>query len=63
LCAQAKGGQTLVSRRVLAAVEDVVTVESIGELTLKGFQRPVPTFNVVEWADASRFTGTPAASQ
>ena len=63
LCAQAKGGQTLVSRRVLAAVEDVATVESIGELTLKGFQRPVPTFNVVEWADASRFTGTPAASQ
>jgi adenylate cyclase len=52
LCAQAKGGQTLVSRRVLAAVEDVVTAESIGDLTLKGFQRPVPTFNIVEWAGA-----------
>ena len=52
LCAQAKGAQTLVSRRVLAAVEDVVTAESIGDLTLKGFQRPVPTFNIVEWAGA-----------
>ncbi len=49
LCAQAKGGQTLVSRRVLAAVEDVATVESIGELTLKGFQRPVPAFNILAW--------------
>jgi len=49
LCAQAKGGQTLVSRRVLAAVEDVATVESIGELTLKGFHRPVPAFNILAW--------------
>ena len=47
LCAQAKGGQTLVSRRVLAAIENLVEVESIGELSLKGFQRPVPTFNVL----------------
>jgi adenylate cyclase len=49
LCAQAKGGQTLVSRRVLAAVEDVATVESIGELTLKGFHRAVPAFNILAW--------------
>jgi adenylate cyclase len=47
LCAQAKGGQTLVSQRVLACVEDIVDFESIGELTLKGFHRPIPTFNII----------------
>jgi class 3 adenylate cyclase/CheY-like chemotaxis protein len=47
LCAQAKGGQTLVSQRVLATVEQVVDFESVGELTLKGFHRPIPAFNVI----------------
>jgi class 3 adenylate cyclase/CheY-like chemotaxis protein len=49
LCAQAKGGQTLVSQRVLSYVEDLVDFESVGELTLKGFHRPIPAFNVVAW--------------
>jgi class 3 adenylate cyclase len=47
LCAQAKGGQTLVSQRVLACVEDMVRAESVGELELKGFHRPVPAFSVL----------------
>ena len=46
LCAQARVGQTLVSQRVLGCVEDLVEAESIGELALKGFHRPVPAFNV-----------------
>jgi class 3 adenylate cyclase len=46
LCAVAKGGQTLVSQRVLAAVEELVNFESVGELSLKGFHRPVPAYNV-----------------
>jgi class 3 adenylate cyclase len=46
LCAQAKGGQTLIPQRMLGCIEDLVEVESIGELTLKGFHRPVPTFDV-----------------
>jgi adenylate cyclase len=49
LCAQAKGGQTLVSQRVFAHVEDAVVAESVGELTLKGFHRPVPAFNLSAW--------------
>lgn len=47
LCDEARGGQILVSQRVYAAVEDLVEVEPSGELTLKGFLKPVPTFNVV----------------
>jgi class 3 adenylate cyclase/CheY-like chemotaxis protein len=47
LCAQAKGGQTLVSQRVLACIDNLVDFESVGELTLKGFHRPVPAYNVL----------------
>jgi class 3 adenylate cyclase len=47
LCAEAKGGQILVTQRVLAGIEDVVEVEPLGERALRGFQRPVTAFNVV----------------
>jgi class 3 adenylate cyclase len=46
LCGEAKAGQILVTRRVLGEIEDVVDADSVGELTLKGFQKPVPAFNV-----------------
>ncbi len=47
LCGEARPGQILVTRRVLAAVEDVATAEPVGELQLKGFLKPVPAFNLV----------------
>jgi class 3 adenylate cyclase/CheY-like chemotaxis protein len=47
LCDQAQGGQILISQRVYAAVEELVQAEPAGELPLKGFHKPVPTFNVV----------------
>jgi class 3 adenylate cyclase len=47
LCGEAKPGQILVSQRVAGGVEGVAAVEPVGELTLKGFQRPVKAFNVV----------------
>ncbi|MFQ5830533.1 MAG: response regulator [Candidatus Methylomirabilia bacterium] len=47
LCDEARGGQILISQRVYAAVEELVNVEPVGELTLKGLQRPVTTYNVV----------------
>jgi class 3 adenylate cyclase len=47
LCGEAKAGQILVSQRVRGAVEAVVEAEPVGDLSLKGFSRPVPTFNVV----------------
>ena len=46
LCGEAKGGQILVSQRVLGFVEEMVVSEAAGALTLKGFQRQVPTFNI-----------------
>jgi class 3 adenylate cyclase len=47
LCDAAKGGQILISQRVFTAVEDLVEVEPVGELDLKGLRRTVPAFNVV----------------
>ena len=48
LCSQAQDGQILISQRVFAAVEELVETEPAGELSLKGFHKPMPTFNVVE---------------
>jgi class 3 adenylate cyclase/CheY-like chemotaxis protein len=46
LCGEAKSGQILVDGRVQAAIESLVEMESAGELTLKGFSRPVAAFDV-----------------
>ena len=47
LCDEARGGQILISQRVYAMVEELVEAEPAGELLLKGFRSPVPTFNVM----------------
>lgn len=46
LCGEAAGGQILVSQRVHGFVSDFVRSEPVGELSLKGFQRPVAAFSV-----------------
>ncbi|MDB5967466.1 MAG: adenylate/guanylate cyclase [Polaromonas sp.] len=51
LCAEATAGQTLVERRVLNCVEDMVESEPIGDLAMKGIPRPVTTFNVLRLLD------------
>jgi len=48
LCAEAKPNQILIAQRLVAAVEDLVEVEPIGDLHLKGFHRPVLPFNVLQ---------------
>ena len=55
LCAEARPWQILLSPRVHATVEEFVTSEPVGELTLRGFSRPVATFNVVG-LDAARIS-------
>jgi class 3 adenylate cyclase len=55
LCAEARPWQILLSPRVHAGVEEFVTSEPVGELTLRGFSRPVATFNVVG-LDAARIS-------
>jgi adenylate cyclase len=52
LSSEAKGGQILLSQRAFAAVEEMVEAESVGELALKGFSRPVPAVNVIALRNA-----------
>jgi adenylate cyclase len=47
LCAEAAAGQILISQRVHAATEDMVTADWVGELALRGFSRPTSAYNVV----------------
>jgi adenylate cyclase len=44
LSTEAKAGQILLGQRTYAAVEDMIAVESAGELELKGISRPVPAY-------------------
>ena len=46
LCDEAQGGQILISQRVHSAVEELVEAEPVGEIALKGFHRPVATYNI-----------------
>jgi adenylate cyclase len=46
LCAEAQAGQVLVSQRVFSAVEDIVVGESVKDLELRGFSRPVRAFSL-----------------
>jgi class 3 adenylate cyclase/CheY-like chemotaxis protein len=46
LCGEAKPGQILLSQRVAGSVEGFAALESVGDLSLKGFQNPVKAHNV-----------------
>jgi class 3 adenylate cyclase len=48
LCAEAQGGQILVSSRVAGAVGALARLEDLGNLELKGLRRPVAAFNVAQ---------------
>jgi adenylate cyclase len=51
LCDEAKPGQILISPRVLMAVEKDITVEPVGDFTLKGIRRPLTAYNVLKAAN------------
>ena len=60
LSAEARAGQILLSQRAYAAVEELVVGEAVGELSLKGFSRPVAAHNVLGLREAA---GTPAVAE
>lgn len=47
LCDQARSGQTLITEGIYAAVQGLAEVEHIGELSFKGFPKPIPVLNVI----------------
>jgi adenylate cyclase len=47
LCAEAEGGQVLVTSRVANAVEGLIEQRDVGALALRDFLKPVPTVHVL----------------
>jgi class 3 adenylate cyclase len=45
-CAEAPGGQILIAPRAYASVVDLIAVEAVGPLQLKGFHEPISAYNV-----------------
>ena len=57
LCAEAPPGHILISQLVHAATEHLVEAEALGELRLKGFQRPVAAYDVRGFKAGARSRG------
>ena len=51
LCSEAEHGQILLSQRVKQDLQQDVFTEPVGNLRLKGFDRPVVTYNVTGIAE------------
>ena len=47
LCSEARPGQILLTQRVIASLQDKIEAAPVGNLTLKGFHKPVPAFELV----------------
>ena len=46
LCGEAQPGQILIPRRLYSALEERIEAVPVGEMSLKGFSRPVSVYNV-----------------
>jgi class 3 adenylate cyclase/CheY-like chemotaxis protein len=52
LCDEARDGQILIASRVRAAIDHAVETEPMGDFSLKGFSKPVATYNVIGLKEA-----------
>jgi len=55
LCARAEANQILVTQRVHSAAQDLVVADPMGEMTMRGFLRPVVVYDI-RGVDAARVT-------
>jgi adenylate cyclase len=51
LCGEARAGQIVISQRAFGSVEECVEAALLGELNLKGFNRPMPAYEVLRWRE------------
>ena len=49
LCDEARPGQIVINQRVFGVIESSVEAAHIGDLTLKGFNRPIPAYEILQW--------------
>ncbi len=53
LCDEARPGQIVINQRAFSAVEQWVEAAPVGELSLKGFNRPIAAHEILSWRDRS----------
>jgi DNA-binding response OmpR family regulator len=51
LCDETKGPQIVINQKTLSHIEDIVETEPLGLLDLKGFSKPINSFNVIRLKD------------
>jgi adenylate cyclase len=49
LCDEAQAGQIVISQRAYGTIENLVEAAPIGDLKLKGFNRPMTAYEIVRW--------------
>ncbi len=47
LSGEAKGGQIIIDGKTYSRIDNLIQVQSLGELTLKGFSRSIPAYNIL----------------
>jgi class 3 adenylate cyclase len=55
LCAEAEPWQILVTQRVISSADGIAVCNDVGDLTLRGFSRPIRAFDV-KGLDEARLT-------
>jgi adenylate cyclase len=51
LCGEARADQIVIDQRAFSVVEPWLEAAQIGALSLKGFNRPVPAYEILSWRD------------
>jgi adenylate cyclase len=62
LCGEARPSQIVISQRAFGSIEASVEAAHIGDLTLKGFNRPIAAYEILRWRAESQVSdGSTAA--
>ena len=63
LCGEARPSQIVISQRAFGSIETSVEAALLGELSLKGFNRPIAAYEILRWRAQSPAPGGSAATK
>jgi class 3 adenylate cyclase len=63
LCGEAQPSQIVISQRVFGSIEALVAAAHIGDLSLKGFNRPIAAYEILRWRAQSQVSGGSTAAK
>jgi adenylate cyclase len=63
LCGEARPSQIVISQRVFGSIEALVEAAHIGDLSLKGFNRPIAAYEILRWRAQSQVSGGSTAAK